>query len=62
MAISDWYSDEELISELRMFIDEYIDLETLLGQITEVDEQTFELKYNGRTFQFDREVCGVEEV
>jgi hypothetical protein len=62
MAISDWYSDEELISELRMFIDEDIDLETLLGQITEVDEQTFELKYNGRTFQFDREVCGVEEV
>ena len=62
MAISDWYSDEELISELRMFIDEDIDFESLLGQVTEVDDETLEIKYNGRTFQFDKEVCGVEEV
>lgn len=66
MAVSEWFSDEELISQLRMFFTvdeaEHIDFQALLGQITEVDDRTREVKVKGRTFRFDLQFCDVEEV
>lgn len=64
--ISEWFSDDELISELRMFFTEAeretIDFQSLLGQINWIDEDTGEIKVKGRTFRFDYEVCSVTEV
>ena len=42
LPISEWFSDEELISQLQMFFDvtENIDFQALLGQIQVVDEDT----------------------
>lgn len=64
--ISDWFSDEELISQLRMFFTEKeresIDFKALLGQIQMVNENTGEIKILKRTFRFDMEYCDVEEV
>lgn len=64
--ISPWFSDDELISELRMFFTEAeretIDFQALLGQINWIDEDTGEIKVKGRTFRFDYEVCSVTEV
>lgn len=63
--ISEYYTDDELISQLAMFFDETdgsVDLQGALGQITEVDENTFQVIINGRTFQFDKVLCGVEEI
>lgn len=64
--ISEWFSDEELISQLRMFFDvdeaEHIDFQALLGQITEIDDRTREVKVKSRTFRFDMQFCDVEEV
>lgn len=66
MAVSDWFSDEELISQLRMFFTvdeaEHIDFQALLGQVTEVDDRTREVKVKGRVFHFDLQFCDVEEV
>ncbi len=64
LPISEWFSDEELISQLQMFFDvtENIDFQALLGQIQVVDEDTRQIKVKGRTFQFDMEFCDVEEV
>ena len=66
MAVSEYYSDEELISQLKMFFDEderfNIDFQAALGQITEVDEDTLSVIIKGRTFEFDKEMCGVDEV
>lgn len=61
--ISEWYSDEELISELAMFFDteEDIDFQALLGNVEET-EDGFRLKVKGRTFIFGVEICNVEEV
>ena len=64
--ISEWFSDEELISELRMFFTEeendVIDFQALLGQIKMIDDVTGEITVKGRVFRFDMEVCGVTEV
>jgi hypothetical protein len=64
--ISEWFSDEELISQLRMFFDvdeaDKIDFQALLGQIQVVDDDTRQIKVKGRTFQFSMEFCDVEEV
>ncbi len=64
--ISPWFSDEELISQLRMFFSEdersIIDFQALLGQITMIDDATGEIKVLNRTFRFDMEFCDVEEV
>ena len=64
--ISEYYSDDELISQLREFFDVEermnIDFKSFLGLITEYDEFTFEVKINGRVFHFDKELCSVEEV
>ena len=64
LPVSDFYSDEELLSELAMFFDsdEDIDLNSCLGMITEVDDDTLEVKVKGRTFRFDKVLCDVEEV
>ena len=60
--ISEYFTDEELISQLRIAIGEEIDYQTLLGQVEEVDEDTFQIRYGTRTFQFDIILCGVTEV
>lgn len=64
--ISDSFTDAELISELRMFFDSdelaVMDFNEVLGQITEVDEDTRQVKIKNRTFQFDMKFCCVEEV
>ena len=64
--ISEFYSDDELLAELSSFFDENerksIDFKTYLGQIEDVDDSTFQVRINGRIFQFDKELCGVEEV
>ena len=64
--ISEWFSDEELISELRMFFTEAeretIDFTSLLGQINWINEDTGEIKIKKRTFRFDYELCDVTEV
>ena len=62
--ISDWYSDEELISQLQAFFDveEDINFQELLGQITENEDGNFQLNVKGRTFTFGKEICNVEEV
>jgi len=65
MALTDNYSDEELISELRMFFDEEdgdIDFSQVLSQVTMVDDETFEVRIRDRTFRFDVDFCDVEEV
>ena len=64
--ISEWFSDDELISQLRMFFTEeereVIDFKALLGQVRMVDEETGEISVLNRVFRFDMEVCDVEEV
>jgi len=60
--ISEYFTDEELISQLRLCIGEEIDYHALLGQVEEVDENTFQIRYGTRVFQFDRILCGVTEV
>lgn len=62
--ISEYYSDDELISQLRMHFDneEDIDYTACLSQLTEVDERTWELKVKSRTFRIDKEFCDVEEI
>lgn len=66
MSVSEWFSDEELISQLQMFFDdveqEQIDFKALLGQIVMVDDNTGQIKVKGRVFQFDMTFCDVEEV
>ena len=64
--ISEYYSDDELLAQLRGFFDveeqRSIDFKAHLGLIEEVDNTTFQVKIKDRTFQFDKELCGVEEV
>ena len=63
MAVSEYFSDEELISQLRMFFTadeaENIDFETYLGQLTEVDDQTWKLIVKDKTLFIDKEFCNV---
>ena len=64
--ISDYYSDEELISQLRMFFtdeeQEQLNFEVALGQLEDVDVDTWELQLKGRLFRIDKILCEVEEV
>ena len=64
--ISDYYEDEELISQLRMFFDddeqEQLDFKASLNLLTEFDEEKWELKIKDRVFLIDKELCEVEEV
>ena len=61
--ISEHYSNEDILSELRMFVDlDEEDLQACLSQIEEVDENTLQIKVLDRTFQFDIELCSMEEI
>ena len=64
--ISDYYSDEELISQLKMFFtdeeQEQLNFEVALGQLEDVDVDTWPLQLKGRTFRIDKILCEVEEV
>ena len=64
--ISEYYEDEELISQLRMFFDddeqEQLDFKASLNLLTEFDEEKWELKIKDRVFLIDKELCEVEEV
>ena len=64
--ISEYFEDEELLSQLRMFFDEEeqenIDFKSFLGQLKEVDSETYEVKIKNRTFQIDKTTCDVEEI
>ena len=64
--ISDYYEDEELISQLRMFFDddeqEQLDFKASLNLLTEFDEEKWELKIKDRVFLINKELCEVEEV
>lgn len=64
MAVSDWFSDEELISQLEMFFDDSdkIDFTQFLGLIEVVDEETRQIRIKGRVFQFNMILCNVVEV
>lgn len=63
MAISEYFSNEELLSELRMFVDlDDEDLQSCLSTITEVDDDTLQIRILDRTFQFSRTMLGVEEI
>ena len=66
MSVSDWFTDDELLSQLRMFFTEeereIIDFQALLGQIRMIDDSTGEIVVRGRTFRFDMEYCDVTEV
>ena len=64
--ISEYYSDDELLAQLRSFFDENerlnIDFKSCLGQVEEIDNNTLQVKINNRVFQFSKELCGVAEV
>ena len=60
--ISEYYSDDELISQLREHFDEEIDFNELLGMIVEGDDGNFILNVKGRSFVIDAVFCDVEEV
>lgn len=64
--ISEYYSDDELLAQLRGFFDveeqRSIDFKSYLGLIEEINSTTLQVKIKDRIFQFDKELCGVEEV
>ena len=64
--ISEFFTDDELLSQLRMFFSdeeqEHLDFQSLLGQLVDVDEDTLELKIKERCFRIDKILCDVEEV
>ena len=64
--ISDYFTDEELISQLRMFFtdeeQEQLNFQAYLGQLEEIDNDTYEVNIKGRLFRFDKVFCEVEEV
>ena len=63
MAVSEYYTDEELISQLRMFVDlDDVDIQACLSQVTELDENTLQVTILDKTFQFGKEICDVEEI
>ena len=66
MAVSEWFSDEELIAELESFfsIDEiqHMNFRTYLGQISIIDENIRQIRIKNRVFQFDMKFCNVTEV
>ena len=64
--ISEFYSDEELLSQLRMFFNEeeleHINFKALLGQLNDEDTDTWTLQIKNRQFTIDKTTCDVEEV
>lgn len=66
MSVSQWFSDEELISQLKMFFDEdereNIDFNAVLGNMVNVDDDLMQVKVKNRVFEFSIVSCGVVEV
>lgn len=66
MSVSEWFSDDELLSQLMMFFDieemENIDFKECLGLISEIDEDTREIRFKNRVFRFSMTSCNVIEV
>ena len=66
MSVSDWFSDDELISEIRCFFEEgdldNIDFTAVLGQIQEVDSEKRQVMVKDKVFVFNIVSCDVEEV
>ena len=64
--ISDYFTDEELISQLRMFFtdeeQEQLNFQAYLGQLEELDLDTWKLTIKGRLFRISKIFCEVEEV
>ena len=64
--ISEYFTDEELISQLKMFFtdeeQEQLDFQVYLGQLKEIDNETWELTIKNRLFRIDKILCEVEEV
>ena len=64
--ISEFYSDDELLSQLRMFFNEeeleHINFKALLGQLNDEDTDTWTLQIKNRLFTIDKTTCDVEEV
>ena len=64
--ISEFYSDDELLSQLRMFFNEeeleHINFKALLGQLNDEDSDTWTLQIKNRQFTIDKTTCDVEEV
>ena len=54
MALSEYYEDDDVVSQLRSFFDEdecwSIDFESLLSQIDDHDDESYSLKIKGRIF------------
>lgn len=66
MALSAFFSDDEVISQLSAFfsLDEMfkIDFKACLSQVEDYDENLFYLKINGRNFIIEKITGIVEEV
>jgi len=65
--ISEWFSDDEFISQFRMFFTdeerEKLDFQSLLGQLTSTDDDNIlQLKIKNKTFRLDTENGTVEEI
>ena len=64
--ISEWFSDDEVISQLRMFFDleemANIDFEASLSQVGTYDENNFYLKIKSKEFVIDKLTGIVEEI
>ena len=64
--ISEWFSDDEVISQLRMFFDleemAKIDFEASLSQVGTYDENNFYLKIKSKEFVIDKLTGIVEEI
>ena len=64
-TVSDFYSDDDLIAELRTFFEEEemwsINFKALLNQIQDYNDIYFTLEIKGRTFYIDKISCEVME-
>ena len=64
--ISEFFSDEELnkptTNVLQRRRTTHMDFQALLGQLQEIDSETWELRVKQRIFRIDKTFCDVEEV
>lgn len=66
MAVSEWFSDEELISQFRMFFTENerknINFDALLGQLIDINDEYWKVNIKSRWFLVDKKFCNVREM
>lgn len=64
--ISEWYSDDELISQFRMYFTENerknINFNSILGQLIDVNDEYWKVNICGRWFVVDKKFCIVREM